>query len=158
MTTQAALLPAAALSTMASDTATTPSRTARYAGRALSGIAFVFLAFDAMVKVLYLPPAVEGTTQLGYSASIIVPLGVLQLVMLALYAVPRTAIFGAILWTGYLGGAVATHVRLGNPVATHLLSPVYVAVFLWLGLWLRNETLRALVPWARPVAKRAVAR
>jgi DoxX-like protein len=115
-----------------------------WGGRILSGLALLFLAFDAGVKLLMLAPAVAGTTQLGYPASIIFPLGVIQLVMLVLYAVPRTAILGAILWTGYLGGAVATHVRLGNPWATHILSPIYVAVLLWGGLWLRDARTRAL--------------
>ena len=73
-------------------------------------------------------------------------LGVVQLACLAVYLVPRLSVMGAILWTGYLGGAVATHVRVGNPLFTHTLFPVYIATLLWLGLWLRDERLRAVLP------------
>ena len=72
------------------------------------------------------------------------PLGVLELVCLSLYLLPQTAVLGAILWTGYLGGAVATHVRIGNPMFSHALFPVYVGALLWLGLWLRDARLRRL--------------
>ena len=117
-----------------------------WSGRVLSALAVLFLLFDAVLKVLRPPMAVEGTKQLGYSADIILPLGVLQLILLILYVIPRTSVLGAILWTGYLGGAVATHVRVGNPLFTHILFPIYVALFLWGGLWLREQRLRALVP------------
>ena len=81
-------------------------------------------------------------------------LGLLQLALLALYLAPRTSILGAVLWTGYLGGAVATHVRVGSPLATHILFPIYVAALLWLGLWLRDARVRALVPLrARPIGQ-----
>jgi len=123
------------------------SRTALWSGRALSAFAILFLAFDAAMKVLQLTPAVEGTTQLGYPASVILPLGLVQLVCLALYVVPRTSVLGALLWTGYLGGAIATHVRVGSPLFTHILFPVYVAGMLWGGLWLREPRLRALLPF-----------
>ena len=117
-----------------------------WAGRIVSGVAIVFLAFDVSMKLLQPPAAVEGTAQLGYSTDVLVPLGVIQLVCLALYLLPRTAVLGAVLWTGYLGGAVATHVRVGNPLFSHTLFPVYVAVFLWMGLWLRDSRLRRLLP------------
>jgi DoxX-like family len=115
-----------------------------WTGRILSGLALLFLAFDTTMKLLVLPVAVQGTAQLGYSPSVIFPLGVIELVMLVLYAVPRTAILGAVLWTGYLGGAVATHVQHGDPWATHILSPIYMAAFLWGGLWLRDARLRSV--------------
>jgi DoxX-like protein len=118
------------------------SRRAVIAGRVLRGIAIAFLAFDASMKVLQVQAAVEGTVQLGYPAASLLPLGLLQLAFLLLYIVPRTSVLGAVLWTGYLGGAVATHVRMGNPVFTHLLSPVYVAIVLWGGLWLTDRRLR----------------
>src|SRR5262245_63750409 len=118
-------------------------------GWILSGLGVAFLLFDASMKVMKVSAAVEGTTQLGYPESVIVPLGVLQLVCLAVYLFPRTSILGAILWTGYLGGAIATHVRLGNPLFTHVLFPTYVAALLWGGLWLRNDRLRSLVPWTK---------
>ncbi|RYE93049.1 MAG: DoxX family protein [Myxococcales bacterium] len=124
-----------------------PSTRALWAGRILGALAVLFLAFDAIGKLLQVPQVVEGTTSLGYPASVIVPLGLLQLVCLALYLVPRTAVLGAILWTGYLGGAIATHVRVGNPLLSHTLFPVYVAAMLWGSLWLRDARLRALVPF-----------
>ena len=122
------------------------SRKALWTGRVLTAVISALLFLDAMMKVTRSATAVQGTTQLGYAASILVPLGVIQLVALAAYLFPRTAVFGAIVWTGYLGGAVATHVRLGNPVATHILSPVYVAIVLWGALWLRDARVRALLP------------
>jgi len=121
------------------------SRKAIWTGRILSGLAALFLAFDAAVKVLALPPAVEGTTQLGYPASTLLTIGILQLVCLVVYLIPRTALVGAVLWTGYLGGAIATHVRVGSPLFTHTLFPIYVAVLLWAGLWLRDRRVGALL-------------
>jgi hypothetical protein len=115
------------------------------AGRILSGLSALFLTFDAVVKVLQLPMAMQGTAQLGYSESIVLPLGLVQLVFLALYLVPRTSVLGAVLWTGYLGGAVATHVRMGNPIFSYTLTPIYVAAFIWAGLWLRDRRVRALL-------------
>jgi hypothetical protein len=102
---------------------TTRTRKAIWAGRILSGIAVLFLAFDAAMKILAVPAAVECTTQLGYPASTLLGIGVVQLVCLALYLIPRTAPLRAILWTGYLGGAIATHVRVGNADAP-LLPPL----------------------------------
>lgn len=122
------------------------SNKAIWTGRIVSGIAVLFLAFDAILKLMNLPEAVKGTEQLGYKASVIVPLGILQLIILIIYLIPRTSVLGAVLWTGYLGGAIATHVRVGNPLFTHILFPVYVAVLLWLGLWLRDRRLRELLP------------
>jgi len=116
-----------------------------WAGRVLSGLGILFLAMDAGMKLLQLPVAVEGTTQLGYPSSVIVPIGIIQVACLLLYIVPRTSVLGAILWTGYLGGAVATHVRIGNPLFSHILFPIYVAALLWGGLWLRDRRVRALL-------------
>ena len=126
--------------------ATTPSTRALWAGRVLSSLGSLFLAFDAIGKVLRVPQALEGTATLGYPASVVLPLGVVQLICLALYVLPRTAVLGAVLWTGYLGGAIATHVRVGNPLFSHVLFPVYVAALLWGGLWLRDRRLRRLLP------------
>jgi hypothetical protein len=123
-----------------------PPKKALWAGRILSGLAVLFLLFDASVKVLQLPLAVEGTKQLGYSESVVFGLGIVQLACLIAYLVPRTSVLGAVLWTGYLGGAVATHVRLGNPLFRHTLFPLYIAGLLWVGLWLRDEQLRAVLP------------
>jgi hypothetical protein len=121
------------------------SARARLGGRILSGIAVLFLAFDAAMKLALVAPAVQGTSELGYPVSVIRPLGIVQLACLLLYLWPRTAVLGAVLWTGYLGGAIATHVRVENPLFTHVLFPVYVAVLLWGGLFLRDVRVRALV-------------
>ena len=121
-----------------------------WTGRVLSGVAVLFLTFDAAMKVFMMAPAIEGTTQLGYPASAIVPIGLIQVACLIVYLIPRTSVLGAILWTGYLGGAIATHVRAGSPLATHTLFPIYVAALLWAGLWLRDHRVRALL--SRPRA------
>lgn len=124
------------------------TRKALWSGRVLSAVAVLFLLFDAAGKLFRPQAVVEGTTALGWPASLLVPLGVIQLVCLVAYLIPRTSFLGAILWTGYLGGAVATHVRLGNPLFSHILFPTYIAALLWLGLWLRDRRLRALLPVA----------
>lgn len=118
------------------------SRTARGIGRSLRAVISVLLAMDASLKLFQMQAAVEGSAQLGYSADAVLVIGIVETICLALYLVPRTAILGAVLWTGYLGGAVATHAQLGNPLFTHLLSPIYAATMLWLGLWLTDGRLR----------------
>jgi hypothetical protein len=123
--------------------------TITWAGRTATALVGLFLLFDAAIKVLRLSFAVEATTQLGYPAATVFPIGVVELVCLALYAIPRTSVLGAILLTGHLGGAVATHLRVGSPLAGYTLFPLYVAALLWGGLYLRNERLRAVVPLTR---------
>jgi hypothetical protein len=118
-------------------------------GQAASGLVVLFLLFDAVIKVLRLPLAVEATVELGYPAHAVFVIGVVELLCLALYAVPRTAVLGAVLLTGHLGGAVATHLRIDNPLFGYTLFPLYVAALLWGGLYLRNERLRAVVPFTR---------
>jgi hypothetical protein len=125
------------------------SRTALWAGRIVSGFAVLFLAFDAACKLLSLEMAVKTSAQLGWSADAIPTLGVIQLVCLVAYLVPSTSLLGALLWTGYLGGAVATHLRVGNPLFSHTLFPIYIATLVWLGLWLREPRVRALLPLSR---------
>jgi hypothetical protein len=125
------------------------SRKQVWTGRVLTTLAVLFLLFDAIGKLLRPKAVIEGTVQLGWPASVIVPLGIIQLVCLALYLIPRTSVLGAILWTGYLGGAVATHVRIGHPLFSHILFPTYIAALLWLGLWLRDRRLRTLLPISR---------
>ncbi len=115
------------------------------AGRVISGLALAFMTLDVTMKLARVKQAIEGTAQLGFSPDIVLPLGLIQLACLILYVIPRTAPFGATLLTAYLGGAVATHVRLGNPVFTHVLFPVYIAVLLWGGLHLRDARVRALL-------------
>lgn len=124
------------------------SRKAVISGRVLSGVAVLFLLFDAIGKLLRPVAVLEGTTQLGWPVSVILPLGIIQMICLIAYLIPRTSFLGAILWTGYLGGAVATHVRIGNPLFSHMLFPLYIAALLWLGLWLRDRRLRTLLPFA----------
>jgi hypothetical protein len=119
---------------------------ARRAGHVLNGVAVLFLTLDTAMKLLATSPAVEGTLQLGYPVSVIVPLGIIEALCLVLYLMPGTAVLGAVLWTGYLGGAVATHVRMGDPLFSHVLFPTYVAALLWGGLWLRDPRLRRLLP------------
>jgi hypothetical protein len=134
------------ISTATSPTyAISPIATRVWAGRALSAIAVSFLCFDAAVKLLKLPIAVDTTVQMGFSAAVLVPLGMLEVACLAIYLIPRLAPLGAVLWTAYLGGAVATHVRLGDPLFSHVLFPTYVAAMLWAGLWLRDASVRALL-------------
>src|SRR5262249_39016865 len=95
------------------------AKKALWAGRGLSGLAVLFLLFDATVKVLRLPLAMEATAQLGYPQTVIFGLGVVELACLVVYVVPATSVLGAVLWTGYLGVAIATHVRVGSPLFTH---------------------------------------
>jgi hypothetical protein len=121
------------------------SRKAIWTGRVLTGLAAAFLAFDGTFKLFMSPEAIKGTMELGWPPSVIPGLGVLQLILLALYLVPRTAVLGAVLWTGYLGGAIATHLRIGNPWLSHTLFPIYVAVLIWGGLWLRDRRVRAML-------------
>jgi hypothetical protein len=128
-----------------SNTAVAPASTRLWTGRTLTAIATLFLLFDAAVKLLKLPVAVDTTVQIGYSAAVVIPLGLLELALLVIYLTPRSAPLGAILWTAYLGGAVATHVRIGSPVFTHVLFPTYVAAMLWGALWLRDTRVHALL-------------
>jgi hypothetical protein len=117
---------------------------ATWAGRAMSALAILFLAFDSIIKALNLAPAVEATTQLGYPAGAVMILGVLELACLAFYVIPRTAVLGAILLTGYLGGAIATHVRAGSEPFS-LNFPVIIGALVWGGLVVRDGRLRALL-------------
>ena len=122
------------------------SRRWLWAGRLLTAFPALFLLVDGIMKFFDIPQAVAGMNQLGWAPSLAPMLGVVLLSCLALYAFPRTAVLGAVLLTGYLGGAVATQVRVGNPILSHVLLPVYVAVMLWGGLWFRDARLRALMP------------
>ena len=132
---------------MQSSTSTaTISRKARWAGIIISALSSLFLFADGVMKLVKPAPVVEGTVKVGYPESVIVPLGIVLLICTVVYVIPRTSVLGAILLTGYLGGAVATHVRVGDPLFSHVLFPVYLGVLIWLGLYLRDNRLRALVP------------
>jgi len=106
----------------------------------------LFLLFDSAIKLMKLPPAVEGTARLGYPVTLVLPIGLVLLICVVIYVIPSTSVVGAILLTGYLGGAVASNVRIGNPLFGYVLFPVYVAVLLWTGLLLRDDRLGELVP------------
>jgi DoxX-like family len=123
------------------------TKTRRIVAVVLTTLVALFLTFDIVIKILMLSPAVEGTTALGYPADRVFPIGVIELVCLVLYLIPRTSVLGAVLLTGYLGGAIATHVRVGSPLLSHTLFPIYVAVLIWGGLYLREPRLRELVPF-----------
>src|SRR5215471_12145866 len=119
----------------------------RTIGWVLSGLMIAFLLMDATMKLLALPVVLETQAPLGFAgAGIARGLGVVLLVCTLLYAAPQTAVLGAILLTGYLGGSVVTHLRVGDPLFSHILFGVYVGVLLWLGLYLRDARVRALVP------------
>jgi hypothetical protein len=120
-----------------------------WAGRVLSGLAVAFLLFDGVIKLLVLPFVVESHQQLGYPVGAVRGIGCALFACVATYVFPRTSLLGAVLLTGYLGGAVATHVRVENPLFSHVLFPIYVAAMIWGGLLLRDDRLRALLPWRR---------
>ncbi len=122
-----------------------------WAGRALSGLAVAFLLADGAMKFIQPAVVVETMRGLGWPAdpATLVMLGILQLGATVLYVVPRTALPGAILLTGYLGGAVATHLRIGSPLFSHVLFGVYIGAMIWGGLWLRDARLRNLLAPAR---------
>lgn len=116
-----------------------------WAGRILSALAALFLLFDGVAKLFKPAPVVEATVQLGYPESVLLGLGIVLTACTILYLIPRTSVLGAILLTGYLGGAVATHVRVGESLFS-VLFPVLFGVLIWGGLFLREPRLRALLP------------
>ena len=120
-----------------------------WAGRILSGIAVLFLTVDTAWKLIAASQAVEGTVELGFTPEHLIIIGLIELACLVIYLIPRTAPLGAILWTGYFGGAIATHLRLDNPLFSHTLFPIYVAALIWGGLYLRDPRVRALLRSAR---------
>ena len=125
----------------------TISKGAVWTGRILIAVIFLFMLFDGGIKVLRLAPAVEGTARLGYPTSVVVPIGMVALVSAFLYALPSTSILGAVLLTGFLGGATATQVRVQDP---WFFFPVALGVLVWLGPFLLDERLRALIPLRSP--------
>ena len=120
------------------------SKKTLWAGRILSALPALFLLVDAIMKLVKPAPVVKATVALGYPESVILPLGIVLLICTVLYLIPRTSVLGAILLTGYLGGAVATHVRIGSG-AFPLVFPLVLGTLLWGGLYLRDERLRSLV-------------
>jgi hypothetical protein len=116
-----------------------------WAGRIISALPALFLLVDGAMKLVKPQVVVKGTVELGYAETVILPLGLVLLACMTLYLIPRTAVLGAILLTGYLGGAVATHVRAGQG-PFEILFPVVLGALLWEGLVLRDDRLRTLIP------------
>ncbi|PBB81652.1 hypothetical protein CK218_08375 [Mesorhizobium sp. WSM3879] len=122
-----------------------------WTGRALSAIVILFMIFDGVIKLPPLQIVTETMTQLGWpdDPNTARLLGIVGLISTVLYALPRTSVLGAILLTAYMGGAISTHVRIGNSLLSHTLFGVYLAVVLWGGLYLRDPRVRALIPFSR---------
>jgi hypothetical protein len=127
------------------------SKPALLTGRVLSGLVIVFLLFDGAIKLVPWPIVTETMDRIGYGSSetLARSLGVITVACTVLYAIPPTSIVGAILLTGYLGGAMASHLRIGSPLFTHTLFGFYLGLMVWGGLWLRDRRLRALLPFQR---------
>ena len=125
------------------------SGSARWLGRGLSGLVILFLLFDGAIKLVPWPVVTETMDRIGYGSSetLARTLGAITVACTVLYAIPPTSILGAILLTGYLGGAIASHLRIGSPLFTHTLFGFYLGLMVWGGLWLRDRKLRALMPW-----------
>lgn len=124
------------------------SKKALWTGRILSGLAVAFLLFDGIMKFFMdkLPPeALEAGAALQWPIELMPTVGTILLICTILYIIPRTSVLGAVLLTGYLGGAIASHVRVSNPLFSHTLFPVYVAIFIWLGLYLRDLRVKAMI-------------
>ena len=124
---------------------TPPSKKMLWAGRIMGALPVLMLLFSAVMKFLKPPDVVKGFTHLGYPESLALGLGIVELACTVTYVIPRTSVLGAILLTGYLGGAVATHLRIGEPY----FMPIIFGVLVWGGLFLRDERLRALIPFRR---------
>jgi hypothetical protein len=122
------------------------SKKSLWAGRITTGIIVAFLLFDAVIHLMKPAPVVEAFAKLGFPLRLAVPLGIIELVCILLYVVPRTSILGAILLTGYLGGAIAIQLPTGNSLFGEVLFPVYIGVILWGGIYLRDDRLRTLIP------------
>ena len=128
---------------MLSNTSSSPvSKVALWTGRVLSALPVLMLLMSAYFKFNMPPDAKEGMTKIGWNESMLAPLGILEIACTIIYVIPQTAVLGAILLTGYLGGAIATHVRVGEP----FIVPAALGVVIWLGLYLRDVRIRALIP------------
>lgn len=125
------------------------SKAMLWTGRVLTGIVVLFLVLDSGMKLLQMPQVREAMAPLGYPAELGLVIGIVEAICLVLYVMPQTAVLGAILLTGLLGGSAAAHLRVGDPLLTHVLFGVYVGILAWGGLYLRDEKLRALIPLRR---------
>jgi DoxX-like family len=128
-----------------------PSKSARWTGYAMSGLVILFLLFDGGIKLVPLEIVTQTSGEIGLptDASFARLLGILTLIGVLLYAIPQTSVLGAILLTGYMGGAIATHLRIDSPLFSHTLFGVYLGLLIWGGLYLREPRLRALIPFRR---------
>ena len=128
-----------------STVANRPSRRAVITGRILTAIVALLLTLDAGIKLVRAKAAVEGSAQLGFTPDQVFVIGVIAAVCLVVYLIPRTAPLGAVLWTGYFGGAIVTHFRVGDPLFSHVLFPIYVSALIWGSLYLRDPRVRAVL-------------
>ncbi|MBT9471640.1 MAG: DoxX family protein [Pseudomonadota bacterium] len=133
-------------------TDTAPAATPRlmlWTGRVLTGLAIAFMTFDTVIKLIDLQVVRDSLTQLGYPTALGPTIGAIELICLLLYIFPRTAVLGAVLLTAVMGGAIASHMRLGDPLVSHTLFGVYLGAVIWGGLYLRDAKLRAIFPIRR---------
>lgn len=135
----------ATITTSPARTISVPRGASRWTARILTGLTILFLTFDAAIKLVGHPAVAEASVRLGLPAALAPVFGLVLLACVTLYAIPRTAPLGAVLLTGYLGGAVLVHVRVGDPLVSHALFPIYVGVAAWLGLYLRDDRVRRLL-------------
>jgi hypothetical protein len=122
-----------------------PSTAKVWTGRVIGGLVILFMLMDSTFKFIVNDEVIKGTTDLGFQVHHLPILGTLGLIATLLYIFPRTEILGALLLTGYWGGAIATHVRMDNPLFTHILFPVYLGILAWGALWIKSERLRNLI-------------
>ena len=125
---------------------TTPSKSRLWTGRILSILTILFLLFDGIMKLVRPLPVTQAMTQLGFPQHLSIPIGVILLLCTALYAMPSTSVLGAVLLTGYLGGAVVSQLRIGAPLFGSTLFPIYFAVLMWAAIYLQEPRLRAFIP------------
>jgi hypothetical protein len=125
-----------------------PTKDRKRLGIAVSSIPVAFLVFDTVIKLARIEAVTEAFGRMGYPQHLALGIGLLEAVCLLLYVVPRTSILGAVVLTGFLGGAISTHLRIGDPLFSHTVFPVYVAALLWAGLFLRDARVRALNPFS----------
>jgi len=128
---------------------TSTSPKALWAGRIVSALVVLFMLFDSIIKLIKIEPVVQSFAQLGYPDRLAGSVGIIELICIALYTIPRTSVLGAVLLTGIMGGAIASHMRVGNPLFSHILFGVYLGGLAWLGLFLRDERVRTLIPLRR---------
>ena len=124
---------------------THPSNALRWTGRILSAIAVLFLTFDVVIKFMHIAPVTQSLAQLGIPDHFALTIAIIEAACLALYLIPRTSVLGAILFTGYLGGAIFANLRVELPLFSHVLFPTYIGALLWVGLLLRDSRLRVLL-------------